>query len=159
MVAQRGRGAGEREPIRGSASKRLLLSRNQGGVTQTLRLPRQGRRRQLADLSGGPLDRGSACPLLLRRVSPAVRATLSLLAERMILFMRFYAFRITCESCKKAFLVGGAAKNDLVALEDSSVECPKCGTACRARDGQVVDLTSQRCEIDASQLEGELTPV
>jgi RNase P subunit RPR2 len=72
--------------------------------------------------------------------------------------MRFYALQVTCETCKSAFLIGGATESDLGAWRDAVVECLKCGTACRARDGQVVDLTSRHCKIDAAQLIDELTP-
>lgn len=66
--------------------------------------------------------------------------------------MRFFALQVTCDSCQHAFLVGGAAANDLDIWRAAMLDCPRCGGACRAIDGDVVGLTSRRRKVDAEPL-------
>jgi hypothetical protein len=73
--------------------------------------------------------------------------------------MHFYALQVTCETCKSAFLVGGAPENDLDAWRTAVVECLQCGTAFPASAGEVVDLTSRSSEIAAGHFVRELTSV
>lgn len=57
--------------------------------------------------------------------------------------MHFYALRIVCKSCKKSFLVGGSARNDLTRWRELMVRCHRCGAELRAATGTAVDLSPQ----------------
>ena len=73
--------------------------------------------------------------------------------------MRFYALQVTCATCKTSFLIGGAARNDLDAWREATVECDRCGTVCRARDAQAIALTRERNETKTAPLVDDLAPV
>jgi hypothetical protein len=57
--------------------------------------------------------------------------------------MKFYALRITCQSCGSDFLVGGSGVGDLSQWRKLTVECRRCSAETPASDAQTVDLDAQ----------------
>ena len=58
--------------------------------------------------------------------------------------MHFYALRISCESCSRAFVVGGSPQSDLTSWRGVLVECNHCGASVLATTGEVVDVGPRR---------------
>jgi hypothetical protein len=61
--------------------------------------------------------------------------------------MHFYALRISCGACHRAFIAGGCRKSDLASWRERFVECCHCGTRVLAATGVAVDLGGRHADV------------
>jgi len=55
--------------------------------------------------------------------------------------MKFYALKVECPSCGKAFVVGGSREHDLLRWCQFAVDCPHCSGRTQIQAVQSVSLS------------------